>query len=91
MSTTRPAPAPRTTPNLLDDPAARAGDFGAACITGYGADLLGRALGHAIAHDGDTADAWRDYGRLLWPAVASSPVRPPFTRLVDAATDVLDG
>jgi hypothetical protein len=89
MSTTRTTTT-RTDPNLLTDPAAYAGDFGAACITRYGADLLGRALGHAIRDDGDTADAWRDYGRLLWPAVASSPVRPPFTRLVDAATDVLD-
>jgi hypothetical protein len=88
MSTTRTTA--RTEPNLLTDPAAIAGDFGAACITDHGADILGRALGHAIADDGDGPDPWRDYGRLLWPAVASSPVRPPFTRLVDAASEVLD-
>lgn len=66
------------------------------CITHYGAVLLGHALGHAIAADQadphvDEGGLWRDYGRLLWPAVASSPVRPPFARLVNAASDVLDG
>jgi hypothetical protein len=91
---TRPdRPAVRTVPNLLADPAAVADDgrdFGPARITRYGADVLGRALGHAIADDGDGPDPWRDYGRLLWPAVASSPVMPPFARLVDAASEVLD-
>jgi hypothetical protein len=89
----------RTNPNLLEDAEAHARANGTEPdhITRYGADALGRALGHAIAADHadhadhqDGADPWRDYGRLLWPAVASSPVMPPFARLVDAASDVLD-
>ena len=95
--TTTPTTA-RMHPNLLTDAEAHASaETEADHITRYGADILGRALGHAIAddnaesprHDGD-ADPWRCYGRLLWPALASSPVLPPFTRLVDAASDVLD-
>lgn len=63
-------------------------------ITRYGAEVLGRALGHAIADDyadpRRDGDPWRDYGRLLWPAVASSPALPLFARVVDAASEVLD-
>jgi hypothetical protein len=90
MSTTRTTA--RTQPNLLDAAEANAIATGTDPdhITTYGADVLGRALGHAIHDDGDGPDPWRDYGRLLWPAVASSPVRPPFTRLVDAASEVCD-
>jgi hypothetical protein len=83
----------RAYPNLLDHPAAP-DDTDPGHITRYGASVLGRALGHAIAYDlaaaPEDAGIWRDYGRLLWPAVASSPVMPPFARMADAASDVLD-
>lgn len=82
----------RTNPDLLADAEAHASATGndPGHITRYGAAILGRALGHAIRDDGDGPGAWRDYGRLLWPAVASSPVHPPFARIADAASDVLD-
>jgi hypothetical protein len=82
----------RTNPNLLEDAAAKAAAAPEADhITRYGATVLGRALGHALAADPHPGpDPWRDYGRLLWPALSSSPVRPPFGALVDAASDVLD-
>jgi len=93
MSTTRTSA--RNEPNLLTDPAVIDLDHGdgPGRITRYGAGILGRALGHALTLDGDddsTAEPWAEYGRLLWPALTSSPVRPPFAWLVDAASDVLD-
>jgi len=76
----------RTCPNLLEEIETTRG-AGPRDAVLYGADVLGRVLGHAIT--ADTGTEWHQYTRLLWPALAD---RTPhqFTRVINAALDVCD-